>query len=419
MRDDTVGGHPRDQEPRPHDAEIVQATLMRRVGASGVQTHAATFETYLRSHRRPVATVNPFDSRSLLVKPVFAARYGIAPISGSGDVWWYRHWHEHYLRSALRRHLSQGVRQRVIYAQCPVSAAAALRVRTNEPVVMVVHFNISQADEWAHDKGLIRDDGILFRSIRSLERRVLPSLDGIVYVSEFMRDVLEERLPPLHDVPSEVIPNFVDVRAIDRRTATGDLITVGALEPRKNHQVLLDIVAAASAAGHRYRLTIVGEGPDRAMLERHAARLGISRQVTFTGYHPDPRRLMAEHRVYCHTSRMESFGIVLIEAMSTGLPVMAAPTGAIPEIVRPGVDGYLWRPDDPDEAAQQLIRVLETPGLADSMGEAGRQRVEERYSDRVLGARLEDFLLRCERRRDAPPTVAAPGDSESADWTQM
>jgi glycosyltransferase involved in cell wall biosynthesis len=369
------------------------ATIMRRVGASGVQTHASMFENYLRHRSSPVSTITPFDSGSVLMRPVFAARYGIAPFSGSGGVWWYRHWHDYYLRVALRQRLESARHRQVIYAQCPVSADAALHVRTTQPVVMVVHFNISQADEWAHDKGQIRDGGRLFRSIRALEDRVLPRLDGIVYVSEFMRDVLETRMPALTGVRSAVIPNFIEMRDVVAEPAQRDLITVGALEPRKNHAYLLEIVAAAAARGHRYTLTVVGTGPDKAALANRAEALGIADLVQFVGYHPDPRELMAGHRVYCHTSRMESFGIVLIEAMSMGLPVLACPAGAVPEIVRSDVDGCLWPPDDPRAAADALIQVLEKPGSVHRMGLAARERVENHFSDTVAASRLEGFLL--------------------------
>jgi glycosyltransferase involved in cell wall biosynthesis len=385
----------RDRTP---EREVVLATLMRRVGASGVQTHTRSAEHYLQARAIPVTFVNSFSSRSLLLRPVYAARYAIEPVNGEAGVWWYRHWHEYYLRKALAHHLRTDVRDRVIYAQCPVSAAAALRTRTTEPVAMVAHFNISQADEWSHDKGLIRDGGAMYRTIRRLEDEVLPRLDGIVYVSKFMKEVLERRLPALADVPSRVIPNFVATPPLVRQRPTRDIITVGALEVRKNHAYLLDIIAAAAGAGHRYSATIVGEGPDRAQLERRAEDLDVASQVQFVGHHPNPRALMACHRVYCHTSRMESFGIALIEAMSAQLPVLAAPVGGVPEIVRPDVDGMLWELGDAPAAASQLIEMLETPGMAEAMGRAARERVEMEYSDSVIGVQLEHFLLTASQR---------------------
>ena len=147
--------------------EIVVATLLRPEGETGVQTHMQALVTQLRSQGRAATIVTPFSSRSPFVRPVFAVRLPLRWLSRSLSVRWYRHWHAHYLRLALRQHLRAPAPGRVIYAQCPVSAAVALDVRGPEPVVMVAHFNVSQADEWA-ERGEIAVGGRYFRAIRKL-----------------------------------------------------------------------------------------------------------------------------------------------------------------------------------------------------------------------------------------------------------
>lgn len=315
-------------------------------------------------------------------------------------MWWYRHWHAYFLERALSADLRRSPRA-LVYAQCPVSADVALRVRTTQPVVMAAHFNVSQADEWA-DKGEIPRSGTLFRSIRALEERVLGELDGIVYVSAFTKTILEERIPALREVAGIVVPNPVAVvpgsparadhgadHGADHRA---DLITVGALEPRKNQRYLLDVLAAASRRGHRYTLTVVGDGPDRGRLEARTRELGLTSQVRFLGYQPDPRRLMPAHHLYCHTSTMESFGIVLVEAMAEGLPVLAAGVGGVPEVVRPGQDGLLWPLDDAEEAAGLLTGLMEDPSRRAEMAVTAKARATAEFSTEVVGRRLLDFL---------------------------
>jgi hypothetical protein len=73
---------------------------------------------------------------------------------------------------------------------------------------MVVHFNISQADEWV-EKGMISSTGSLYRSILTQETQLLPRMDGLVFVSEFMRKVLLSRIPAIAQLPYVVVPNFV------------------------------------------------------------------------------------------------------------------------------------------------------------------------------------------------------------------
>ncbi|GAA0606210.1 glycosyltransferase family 4 protein [Kribbella sandramycini] len=372
-------------------SEIVIASLMRYAGGSGLQSHVRTFDSYLRSLGAPVQVVTPFEARSPFVLPIFAARIGIRPVSRAAAVWWHQFWHARYLKTALARWLEERP-DAVIYAQCPISAGVALEVRTTQPVVMVAHFNVSQADEWA-DEGELPRNGRLFRSIRAFEERVLSRLDGIVYVSDYTKTGLENQVPALKVVPNAVVPNPV-APSQDRGLTTprADLITVGRLDSRKNHRYLLDILAAAASRGHRYTLSVVGDGGDRAALEAHAAELGLADQVTFLGYRPDARRLMREHRLYCHTSKTESFGIVLVEAMAEGVPVLAAPVGGVPEVLRSGTDGLFWPLENAEAAADVLIGLMVDEPERDRMAAAAVQHAQTCFSTEAAGRQLLEFV---------------------------
>lgn len=369
---------------------VVVASVMRRTGATGVQSHVNSFIDGANGLGRDAELVTPFDTRSPLAFPVFAARRVIHPVSSTSGVWWYRYWHGHYLRAALRHRLSRNDRT-VVYCQCPVSAQAALEARVSQPVVLVVHFNVSQADEWA-EKGEIASDGRLFDSIRRFEEEVLGSVDGIVYVSEFMRAAVHGRVPASRGVPSLVAPNFVDVGRATTEEPQRDLVTLGSLEPRKNQGFILEVLAAAARRGHIYTLTIIGDGPLRARLQQRARSLGLEAQVFFAGYQADPRPLMRRHRLYCHAARMESFGIALAEAMAEGLPVLAAPVGGVAEVVRPGVDGEVWGLEDPDRAADVLIGLLEDRTRLSTLGDGARLGARTRFSREVVVPRLLGFL---------------------------
>jgi glycosyltransferase involved in cell wall biosynthesis len=398
------------------DPEIVIATITRRESLNGVQAHI-THVASLLDAVRPVASsvVSPFSSRSPMLWPVFAIRFLLAPVSGTADVWWYRFWHTYYLTGALRRRLRRAPTGATVYAQCPLSAYAALRVRRpGQRVVMAVHFNVSQADEWAQ-KGLIPAGGRLYRSITDVEAGVLPALDGVVYVSDYMRRVLQERIPSLRHVPSVVIPNFLVPSPAEPRAAAAargrprfrDIMSIGSLEPRKNHAYLLRVLAEAAALGHRYELTVVGDGPSRRVLERTAHELGVADQVDFLGYRADVRSLLGCHRVYCHTALVENLPFAIIEAMGEGLPVIAGAVGGIPEMIRPGVDGCLWPLNDPGAAAEVLIGVLEDEKLRLSMASAARRGAERRWSGDLVGRDLLRFL--------APGEPGPSGDVDDDD----
>ena len=369
----------------------VVATIMREVGGSGVQTHVRAIAEQADMMGREVSVVTPFTARSRSRTPVFAVRRLIEPLSRPASVRWYRHWHGVYLAAGLRERLPDRSIGAVVYAQCPVSAAAALDVRTDQPVAMAVHFNLSQADEWA-GKGDIPFGGTVFESIRAFEADLLPRLDGIVYVSEFIRRAVLERIPNLVSVPSVVIPNFLEVAATRVSSPTHDLVTLGALEPRKNQAFILEVVASAVARGHSYRLTVIGDGPDRGRLERQADALGIADLVTFVGHHPNPREILRRHRLYCHAAVMESFGIAITEAMAEGVPVVIAPIGGAGELIRPGVEGETWDLADSGKAADLVISLMEDPERLAAMGARALDCARTRFAAGTQAPRLLDFL---------------------------
>jgi glycosyltransferase involved in cell wall biosynthesis len=281
----------------------------------------------------------------------------------------------------------------VVYAQCPLSARAALeeRVRPDQRVVLAAHFNKSIADEWVGLLGLRK--GRLYRRILARDREVIARLDGIVYVSEFARRIVETETPAATRVKSAVIPNFVSAAPDNSGApAAGDLVTIGTLEPRKNHAYLLRVLAAARTRGKVYRLTIIGDGPSRPELEALAEQLGVAGQVRFLGVQPDARRLLKGHRVYVHSSLMESFGIVLIEAMAAGLPLCAAPTGGVPDVFDHGQEGFYWPLDDPDEGARLLMTLSEDADLRRRMSDAARRRFHRQFEVGAAAAGLLDFL---------------------------
>ncbi|HXD27117.1 MAG TPA: glycosyltransferase, partial [Propionibacteriaceae bacterium] len=266
---------------------LIIATILREKGITGVHTHFRQLYRYLKDKGRPADLVTPFSWGRPLIKPVFGVRYFLERCSGAANVWWYRHWHEVFLLQALRRRLAT-VDDCVIYAQCPVSARAALRARRglHQRVVMAVHFRISQADEWANkDRGQISRDGSMFRAIRSLERGVLPRVDGVVYVSEWGRDAVLSWCPEAATVPSVVIRNFVAPLDIDQRPPPiADLVSVGNLEAVKNHRYLLEVLANAKQAGRPYTMDIFGGGPLRKDLQELIRSLGLEQQVRLRGF---------------------------------------------------------------------------------------------------------------------------------------
>jgi glycosyltransferase involved in cell wall biosynthesis len=372
---------------------VVIATLLHEDGPTGVQAHFGAFRRYLESINHAVITVTPYSAPSWLVYPVFAVRRLLDPLSKTASVVWYRHWHRVFLQFALQRTLRQFDRA-VIYAQCPLSARAALDARTgkSQRVGLVVHFNRSQADEWI-EQGYLKNQSRFAERIRELEARTLPDLDVIVYVSRFMQGIIAERIPRVSKVTTAVIPNFCDPkRLVAAATESNDLINVGTLEPRKNQQFLLRVVAEAAKRKRRLTLTLIGDGPDRPRLERLAEELCIAPQVTFLGLQRNGATFLATARAYVHSATMENLPMALIEALGSGKPVFAPNVGGIPDIIVDGQQGFFWPLDDCGAAAELLIRVLDDSDLMSRLSRQARARFDEQFSVARVGGRLLGFL---------------------------
>jgi glycosyltransferase involved in cell wall biosynthesis len=260
---------------------------------------------------------------------------------------------------------------------------------------MVVHFNDSQAQELV-ERGAIRAGGSYDRRIRDFEADVLPRLDGLVYVSAYMREHLTGVMPAVARLPSVIVPNFLEEDAATATSAAPlrDCISVGSLVERKNHGYLLEILAAGRSAGLAPTLTIVGKGPLRHELEARAEALGVADQVVFTGPRSDVAALLRQHRVYVHSATMENLPYALIEAFRAGLPVVAGRVGGIGELIGDEETGRFWPLDDPTAAARILDTLLSDSTALAEASRIARRTFEERYSVSSAGSALTDFLLR-------------------------
>ena len=156
-------------------------------------------------------------------------------------------------------------------------------------------------------------------------------------------------------------------------------LAVGRLIKQKDHPTLLRAFARVRTTVPEARLAILGSGPFEAETRRLVAELGLDDAVTLPG-RTDIRDWLERADVFVHTSRWEGFGIVLLEAMLAGLPVVATRVSAVPEVVADGETGMLVEPGDVAGVAEVLGALLADSGRATALGEAGRRRAREEFS---------------------------------------
>ena len=198
-----------------------------------------------------------------------------------------------------------------------------------------------------------------------------------------------------------VIPNGVDpgrfdipVTRVEAREKlgipTGRFLvgTVGRLEEQKGLQYLLEAIRILRGGGKEAFLLVVGSGREEARLQEQASRDGIGDAVFFLGARRDVAELYRAMDVFALSSLWEGGPITLIEAMASGLPVVATPVGIVPEVVRDGVNGFLVPLRDPAMLAEALWRVREDPAMAEAVGREGRVTVRDRYTHRHLAEKV-------------------------------
>jgi len=225
--------------------------------------------------------------------------------------------------------------------------------------------------------------------LRPFVRWALDTSDQVVAISSYTAREIAE----LSSVPTRVIPyavGFAPDANVQRSVAPGghfEILFVGRLVERKGVRYLID-AARQLPRERRARVVIIGDGPERQALEAQVRRDGLGDRVQFRGRVPDAdlRRAYASASVFVLPSVLDShgdtegLGVVLLEAMSYGVPVIGSSLGGITDIVQHEKTGLLVPPGDASALAAAIERLARDPGLGARLGEAGRRDTGERFS---------------------------------------
>lgn len=251
-------------------------------------------------------------------------------------------------------------------------------------------------------------DVLLFPGKSPLHRRMLAWVldrgQRVLVISE----VLEQAVSRLTGTPITRAPFGVDTvqfhphRAACPYFEAGTLVigTIKSLEPVYRISVLLDAFreVVRSRPTKALGLLICGDGSLRRELEERCAHLGIAERVRFTG-RLSPEHVPEHHAmidVFANLSASESYGVSVLEAMSSARPVVASNVGGLPELVVQDVTGLLVAPDDVQATAGAIARLVDDASLRDRMGTAGRERVlatfDRRSHDGICAAVYKELV---------------------------
>lgn len=173
-----------------------------------------------------------------------------------------------------------------------------------------------------------------------------------------------------------------------------DVLFIGRLAAAKGVPVLIEAFARVQETYPDARLTLVGDGPARVALEDRVAELGFSHAVRFTGYltQEEVAAELSRADLFALSSFAEGVPVVLMEAMATGLPVLATRIAGIPELVEDGVSGRIVAPGDTEAFANAMIELLSDPTCARVMGQAGQARVKTDFDVAKEAVKLASLL---------------------------
>jgi phosphatidylinositol alpha-mannosyltransferase len=241
---------------------------------------------------------------------------------------------------------------------------------------------------------VVPDDYRLIRASSRPLRRVFERLDACVAVSDPVVDSVRPHFPTL---PFVTVPNGIDTEffspsaePLPALAGKRTIVFVGRFDPRNGVKHAIEAFAVVRSRRDDVRLVIVGDGPLRPLVERLVPE-GFREDVVFAGRVNRLRpRYLASADLLCTPCSLASFGMVLLEGMSSGLPVVASRLPGFERVMRDGIDGLMVeRADDTAGFADAIDRLLDDPALRARMGAAGRERAVSTFAWPIVVDQLE------------------------------
>ena len=292
--------------------------------------------------------------------------------------------------------------QRLTHVHSHFSSTVALLARRMFPIT--ISLTIHGPDEFNNLAGF------------AMPEKVRDSL-FLCAISDFARSQILRTCPSserrkIHVVRLGVDPNIYLPRPFREDLNPVELITVGRLAPVKGHAILLEALALLRRSGRNARLRLIGDGPERATLERAAAAHGLSEVAVFTGALTQDKvlDLYRGADLFVLASFAEGIPVVLMEAMAMEIPCVATCVNGVPELIHDGATGLLVSPANASVLAEAIARLAGDSALRRRLGTAARQQVLENYNLERNTIALRDLFARYLAGVDAP-LVKGPDES--------
>lgn len=228
-----------------------------------------------------------------------------------------------------------------------------------------------------------------------ISRAVLNSADAVIALTNHMREMLQKSC----NKDIAIIPNSLNVKKFESASKNLNqeelgiekedriILFVGTLNPVKGLQYLVEAFKTISRKIPKAKLLLVGDGPERRNLENMVKKNGLEDKVSLIGRveNDEVPKYMTIADVFVLPSLSESFGIVNLEAMACGLPIVATRVDGIPEVVNDPENGFLVEPMNSGQIAAKVILLLENDALREKMGKTNREKAKEYGLEKIIG----------------------------------
>jgi glycosyltransferase involved in cell wall biosynthesis len=228
---------------------------------------------------------------------------------------------------------------------------------------------------------------------RWLLRQYQKSQTHFIAISEDVDNYIKENCPSLRGRITRVL-NAIDrnrfwvQREYSKPKSIFKMLSVGSLVPKKNHQYLIGVAQILKSKGYAFEINVLGDGPLKVELVRKTEQTGCADVLFFRGSVPDVPLWMAESDLYVHPANYEPFGLVLIEAMTSGMPVVSLDGRGNRGLVENGFNGYFLPVDSSqEEFVKRVEEVMLDSAKRVKMGDAA-QKFSESFDIKAYSKRL-------------------------------
>lgn len=276
----------------------------------------------------------------------------------------------------------------VIHVHLFEALMVASHVRHTAHLVVHFHDNMVQFENFSWRTLLSKQRITNFFEKRLILKSLKQHKVTFIGISEHTVGYMKKVLP--NNAQIVTLLNAIDTHrfyAAPESSRTHELTMIGSLVPKKNQHLAILVVADLIKRGIDVQLNLLGAGSEREKLEKVTQQLNLEQYIFFQGNVDYPERFLKKSAVYLHTARYEPFGLVILEAMAAGLPVVCTDGGGNRDLIREGENGFLVETNKPEDLADKIGFLLQHDDIRKQMGE-NAQRYAQEFDIKTYATRL-------------------------------